>query len=266
MEMDEPVVAGRRIGALASATGLSVRALRHYDEIGLLAPSGRTEAGHRLYAAADVERLYRIRLLRSLGVALPDIRRALDDPSSELRSAMAAHLDDVDRRLDAGNRLRARLATLLQSFAASDHPEPDYLMEVLEAMSMVDNNVQRGISILVYTDLDAASDYLCRVFDLGPAEVHRDGEGRAVHVSLQAGHGEVWLHQESPAFGLASPRSLGGTSAMVAVIVDDVDAHFRRALEHGATVVYEPVDQPYGREWSARDPEGALWSFLKPAG
>ena len=54
--------AGRRIGALATASGLSVRALRHYDEIDLLAPSGRSEAEHRLYSISDVERLYRIRL------------------------------------------------------------------------------------------------------------------------------------------------------------------------------------------------------------
>jgi uncharacterized glyoxalase superfamily protein PhnB len=52
---------------------------------------------------------------------------------------------------------------------------------------------------------------------------------------------------------------------MVAVMVDDVDAHFRHACEHGATIDYEPVDQPYGyREYSARDGEGALWSFMKP--
>jgi MerR family transcriptional regulator, thiopeptide resistance regulator len=100
----------------------------------------------------------------------------------------------------------------------------------------------------------------------GPGDLHRDADGVVMHVQLQAGHGEVWLHRESPDFGLASPQSLGGTSAMVAVIVDDVDAHFRHAVSQGATVVYEPVDQPYGREWSARDPEGALWSFLKPIG
>jgi MerR family transcriptional regulator, thiopeptide resistance regulator len=257
---------GRRIGALAEASGLSVRALRHYDEIGLLAPSGRSDAGHRLYSASDVERLYRIRLLRSLDIALPDIGRALDDPSSDLRSTMAAHLDDVDRRIDASNRLRARLATLLQSFDSTNHPEPDNLLEVLEAMSILDHNVQRGVSILVYDDLEAAFNYLCRVFELGPGEVHRDGEGHVVHVQMQAGHGEVWLHRESPTFRLASPKSLGGASAMVAVIVDDVDAHFRHAVGQGAIVVYEPVDQPYGREWSARDPEGALWSFLKPIG
>jgi MerR family transcriptional regulator, thiopeptide resistance regulator len=262
MEYNE-LVTEVRIGSLAAATGLSVRALRHYDEIGLLKPSGRSDAGHRLYRGSDLERLYRIRLLRSLGVALPEIGRALNDPSSDLHSVIATHLDNLDRRIDASNRLRARLGQLLQSLATSVHPEPEHLTKVLEAMSMLDHNVQHGISILVYTDLEAAHDYLCRVFELGPGELHRDGDGKVVHVQLQAGHGEIWLHQESPTFGLASPQALGGATAMVAVIVDDVDAHYHHALAQRANVVYEPVDQPYGREWSARDPEGALWSFLK---
>jgi MerR family transcriptional regulator, thiopeptide resistance regulator len=66
-------------------------------------------------------------------------------------------------------------------------------------------------------------------------------------------------------FRLASPRSLDASTAMVAVMVEDVDAHFRHAAEYGASIVYEPVDQPYGyREYSARDCEGGLWSFMKP--
>jgi uncharacterized glyoxalase superfamily protein PhnB len=58
---------------------------------------------------------------------------------------------------------------------------------------------------------------------------------------------------------------MGAATASVAVMVDDVDAHFRHASERGATILYEPVDQPYGyREYSARDSEGGLWSFMKP--
>jgi uncharacterized glyoxalase superfamily protein PhnB len=50
-------------------------------------------------------------------------------------------------------------------------------------------------------------------------------------------------------------------------MVEDVDGHFRHAAERGAGIVYEPVDQPYGyRKYSARDPEGGLWSFMKPLG
>ena len=48
-------------------------------------------------------------------------------------------------------------------------------------------------------------------------------------------------------------------------MVDDVDAHFRHASEQGGPIECEPVDQPYGyREYSARDSEGGLWSFMKP--
>lgn len=65
-----------KVGDLAGRTGLSVRTLHHYDEIGLLSPSGRTGSGHRLYSAEDVLRLQRIRSLRALGFSLEEIRES----------------------------------------------------------------------------------------------------------------------------------------------------------------------------------------------
>jgi DNA-binding transcriptional MerR regulator/uncharacterized glyoxalase superfamily protein PhnB len=259
-----PSDVGRRVGELAGATGLTVRTLHYYEEIGLLVASGRTGAGHRVYSGADVERLYRICLLRRLGLPLGEIGRALDDPAWNLRAALATHLRDLDRRLETASRLRARLAGLVASIGPSDAPLTEDLLPVLEEMTMLDTTVQRRISILVYSDLEAAYDYLVRVFGLGPGQLTRDGEGRVVHGELQAGDGVVWLHPESPEFGLSSPRSLGAVTASVAVMVDDVDSHFRHASEQGAPIDYEPVDQPYGyREYSARDCEGGLWSFMK---
>jgi len=61
------------IGELAGQTGLTVRTLRHYDELGLARPSRRTAAGHRRYAAEDVRRPHRIVALRGFGFALPEI-------------------------------------------------------------------------------------------------------------------------------------------------------------------------------------------------
>ena len=91
------------------------------------------------------------------------------------------------------------------------------------------------------------------------AEVRHDG---------RIGRGECVPYPrygETPEYGLASPRSLGAATGSMAVMVDDVDAHYRHCVEHGGTIVYEPVDQPYGfREYSARDPEGGLWSFMRP--
>ena len=130
---------------------------------------------------------------------------------------------------------------------------------------MLETPVQKRISILVYRDIDVAFEYLTRVFSLGPGDISRDGDGRAVHADLEAGDGVVWLHPESPQFGLASPATLGAATATMAVMVADVDAHYRHAFEQGATIDYEPVDQSYGyREYSARDSEGGLWSFMKP--
>jgi MerR family transcriptional regulator, thiopeptide resistance regulator len=255
---------GRAIGALAKATGLTVRTLHHYEEIGLLVASERTAAGHRRYVDADVARLYRICLLRRLGLPLAEIGRALDDPAWAMQPAMATHLRELDRRLAATNQLRGRIAKLAGAID-TDHTDTDDLLQVVEEMTMLDTTVQKRISILVYADLEAAYDHLIRIFGLEAGELTRDESGKAVHGELHAGDGVVWLHPEAPEFGMQSPQTLGGASASVALMVDDVDAHFAHAKAEGATIDYEPVDQPYGyREYSARDSEGALWSFMKP--
>ena len=256
---------GRRVGEVAAAAGLTIRTLHYYEEIGLLTPSRRTDAGHRLYTDEDVQRLYRVCLLRRLGLPLTEIARALDDRAWNLRAAMAAHAADLDRRVQAAAGLRARLSHLLASTNDIDDPLAEDLLPILEEMTMLDTTVQRRISILVYADLEAAYRYLVDVFGLGPGELTRDDDGTVVHGELQAGDGVVWLHPESPEFGLRSPRSLGAATATMAVMVDDVDAHFLHTKKRGAQIDYEPVDQPYGyREYSARDSEGGLWSFMKP--
>jgi MerR family transcriptional regulator, thiopeptide resistance regulator len=254
-----------RVGELAAATGLTVRTLHHYESIGLLVASERSEAGHRRYTPSDVERLYRICLLRRLGFALSEVGAALDDPAWNLHAAMTSQLRDLDRRLATIGSLRTRISHLLASTSPAGGLPDTELLQLIEEMTMLDTTVQRRISILVYADIDAAHDFLTSVFLLGPGEVTRDADGVPVHGELQAGDGVVWLHPESATFGLASPRALGGTTATMAVIVDDVDAHYRHAVAKGATIDCEPVDQPYGyREYDARDCEGHLWSFMKP--
>lgn len=261
--MDEPA-SGRRIGEVAAAAGVTIRTLHHYESVGLLDPSGRTESGYRLYDDADLERLYRICVLRRLGMPLAEIARALDDDEWALTDALSAHLDDIERRLGAANRLRSGLVRLLAETESESDPT-HHLLEVLTDMTTLDQTIESRVQILVYADLEAAADHLVDVFGLGPAEITRTPDGTPVHVAVDAGDGVIWLHPESPEFGLASPQTLGAATATVAVMVDDVDAHHDRAVGQGAQIVYPPVDQPYGyREYSARDPEGGLWSFMRP--
>lgn len=255
----------RRVGELARAAGLTVRTLHHYDQIGLLVAAARTETGHRLYSDADIERLYRINLLRRLGLSLAEIGKALDDPAWNLKAALGAHVHELERRLDQERRLHGRLAHLLATLGGSQSALTDDLLTILEEMTMLDTDVQRRISTLVYGDPEAAYEFLERVFGFGPGHLARDEEGNVVHGEIQAGDGVIWLHVESAEFELASPRSLGAATASVSVLVDDVDGHFERTQRNGAVIVYPPRDQPYGyREYSARDCEGHLWSFMKP--
>jgi len=79
---------------------VTVRALHHYDEVGLLVPSERTSAGHRLYAERDVRRLYRILALRSLGLGLEEIACSLDKGPPALAETVRRQLRRVERELD----------------------------------------------------------------------------------------------------------------------------------------------------------------------
>lgn len=257
-----------RIGEIADATGLTVRTLHYYEEIGLLVPDGRTGAGHRLYGAAAVERLYQISLLRQIGLPLDAVRSTLHTDGIDITAMMRDHLETVDARLAVETRLRSRLLHLVEALGNESQPSEDTtrdLLSVLEDMTMLETTIDRRIAILVYDDIEAAHDYLKRVFGFGPGEIMRDDDDNVIHAEIQAGDGEFWLHMTAHDFGMKSPNEAGAKTGQMAIMVDDVDAHHRYAAEQGAEVLYEPVDQPYGyREYSAVDPEGHLWSFMKP--
>jgi DNA-binding transcriptional MerR regulator len=125
-----------RIGELAQIAGVTVRALHHYDEIGLLVPSERTHGGHRVYTAADVRRLYRLLFLRGLGLPLEEIGTLLET-SDGLAATVRRHLDRVEHQLGALEELRLRLARLLSALAADEEPTRP-LLDALEAMSMIE--------------------------------------------------------------------------------------------------------------------------------
>ena len=78
-----------KVGELARRTGLTVRALHHYDSIGLLRPSARSDGGYRLYNRDDVARLHGIQALRQMGVPLADVARLLEGGDGSLPSILA---------------------------------------------------------------------------------------------------------------------------------------------------------------------------------
>jgi len=96
------------VGQLASMAGVSVRTLHHYDEIGLLAPSARSDNGYRLYGEEDLYRLQQVLLYREMGLALREIGRVLDGPAFDQRRALEQHRENLQRQA-------ARLARLLNT-------------------------------------------------------------------------------------------------------------------------------------------------------
>lgn len=100
-----------KISEVASAAGVSVRTLHYYDEIGLLKPSGRTEAGYRLYTDEDLLRLQQVLLQREFGMTLEEVRRWLDEPGRDRRAALISQ-----RR-----KLVERQAGVVATIKAVDH-------------------------------------------------------------------------------------------------------------------------------------------------
>src|SRR6202046_4168345 len=98
---------GHTVGEVARLARVSVRALHHYDEIGLLVPSGRTESGYRLYTEPDLERLQQVLFFRELGFALEDVSRILRDPHFDRRQALLAQRAML---VEKGERLMAMVS------------------------------------------------------------------------------------------------------------------------------------------------------------
>ncbi len=87
-----------RVKEVARIAGISVRALHHYDEIGLLVPSTRSRSGYRLYDDDSLLRLQQILIGRELGLSLEEIRRSLDDPRFDKKRALLEQREQLQRR------------------------------------------------------------------------------------------------------------------------------------------------------------------------
>ncbi|MEU0542967.1 MerR family transcriptional regulator [Nocardia sp. NPDC005978] len=103
------------VGAVAARLGVTVRALHHWDAIGLVCPSERSEAGYRLYTAADVARAHRVLIYRELGVPLTDIGPMLDTPGSDALGVLRRQRDQIRERVAELESTGAALDRLIRA-------------------------------------------------------------------------------------------------------------------------------------------------------
>jgi uncharacterized glyoxalase superfamily protein PhnB len=120
------------------------------------------------------------------------------------------------------------------------------------------------IPTMRYRDATRMVAWLCDAFGFEQGLIVPDGEGGIAHAQLTFGNGMIMLSTwRDDEFGaLVRTPGDGGSVQSAYLIVADVDAHAARAAAHGAEIVMAPQDQDYGgRGYTARDPEGQIWSF-----
>src|SRR5438552_13831378 len=128
-----------KVGELARRTGLTIRALHHYDEIGLLRPSLHTEAGHRLYTARDVARLQQVLSLRQFGFSLEEVRDCLDRPGFSPLEVIRLHAARLREQIDMQRKLCERLDALAKHFRTAGEVSADEFLRTIEVMTMTEN-------------------------------------------------------------------------------------------------------------------------------
>ena len=127
-----------KVGELARRSGVSVRTLHYYEEIGLLAPSEHTPTGHRLYAVEDVTRLQQIVSLRQLGLSLTEIRACLAQRSFDPADVVERHLARVRDQIELQVQLCDRLEQVSRALRASGSAPLDDLLYAIEVTKMLE--------------------------------------------------------------------------------------------------------------------------------
>ena len=122
--------------------------------------------------------------------------------------------------------------------------------------------MQTIFPILRYSDARAAIQWLCLAFGFVEVfSVPKSGD-YVRHAQLKLSRNLIMVGSVRPDDGIASPKTVGSATQMLAVYVEDPDEHFRRAEAAGANILYPPKDTDFGtREYHVADVEGHLWTF-----
>lgn len=120
-----------KIGDVATRSGLSVKTVRYYEEIGLLAPTvERSDSGYRLFDPSVVNRLAFVKRAQSLGLSLSEIREILNIsdrgelPCEEVKQHLAMKVEEINHQINALEILKSELQQLLNHW--QDHPSHDH--------------------------------------------------------------------------------------------------------------------------------------------
>ncbi len=133
----------KTVGEVSALVGITVRTLHHYDERGLLVPSGRTESGYRLYSEGDLKRLQEILGWRALGFTLDEIGGLLDEVGHDALSALRTQRELVDAELARLASLARALDRAIASAEHGDEQQENTMFNGFEASAYEDEAHER---------------------------------------------------------------------------------------------------------------------------
>jgi MerR family transcriptional regulator, thiopeptide resistance regulator len=178
------------VGEVARAAGVTVRTLHHWDEIGLLSPGARSDAGYRLYGYRDLERLQRILAYRRLGLELDKIAAILDDPDADPADHLRHHHELLSSRRAELTRMIEAVEKTMEARKLGIQLDPEELFEVFgehDPTQYADEVEER------WGDTDAYRESRRRAASYSKADwqgmkAEAEDHGRRLAEALRAGH------------------------------------------------------------------------------
>lgn len=213
------------IGEVARRSGVSARMLRHYESLGLVRPSGRTGSGYREYSAQDIRRIFHIESLRSLGLSLREIGRALHDPGFTPASLVGDLIRQTRDRIAAETELLTRLRRI-------DTANPADWEDVLRVVALLQALASQSADARQRAALSSADEVAVPAEALAEAvlsETEPNVAGALIWALAQSGDGGPALL----ARGLGSPvTAVRGRAvrSLAEMPGEEATAHLRDAL------------------------------------
>ncbi len=127
-----------KVGELAKLTGITVRTLHHYDQVGLLVPSSHSDTGQRRYSKKDIDRLQQIISLKRLGFRLDECKELLDNPNYRADEAIRLQLERLGEEIRIQRDLRGRLQELHDLLRTRQEVTAEQLIKTIEVMQMTE--------------------------------------------------------------------------------------------------------------------------------
>ncbi|WP_213576986.1 MerR family transcriptional regulator [Rhodococcus sp. USK13] len=214
------------IGEVSRRCGVSTRMLRHFDTLGLVSPTGRTTGGYREYSADDIRRLFHVESLRTLGLSLNEVKRALDGPDFAPADLVGDLIRHTRQRIAADEELLAKL----ERVDAASPAEWEDVLRIVALLRALESESAARRQQAILSQSGKASLPVEALVEAALAEEDPNVAG-ALHWSLArvAGHGLAHLAKGLDAEEVDVRRR--ATAAIAAVHTAEATVHLRRALD-----------------------------------